>query len=256
MAYELKTLDRALEVCSVLARRSPLRLTDLARELGTNQTSTLRTLRVLERHGFVRRSQNGLDYYLGTRLVELGQAALAKIDVAADFQPWAMDLSRMLRATVHLGMLHGDSITVVAKVDEPQARVTYSSIGTRMPLNATAAGKAALALSNLPRDELARLVEPLRRYTENSITDMIELVAELDRTLTRGFSMELEEYNMGFGCVGSAFKVGHETYTVSVSAGILPSPQMLERGEHLRRAIEIFLDDHDGAFQGQPTLRS
>lgn len=250
MTYELKTLDRAFEVCNILARQSPMRLTDLAVQLGTSQTSMLRTLRVLERHGYIRRAQNGADYYLGARLVELGHAALATIDVVGDFLPSATDLSRLFGATVHIGMLHADAVTVVAKIDEPEARVTYSSVGTRMPLHATAAGKAALALSNLTAEEVAQRVEPLQQYTKYSIANLDQLLAELRRTADRGFSTEFEEYNIGFGCVGSALRVGDEIYTVSVSAGILPETEMLKRGDHLLQSIEQFLAEHHGAIRG------
>lgn len=240
MPYELQTLERALDLLLLLSRRQPQRLVDLTHGLGTNQTTALRTLRVLEARGFIRRVA-GQEYLLGSRLIELGHAAVGGIDVVAALHDRARRLSHSLSMTVHVGVLRDGAVTVVEKADAPGARVTYSTLGTRMPLHATAAGKASLAL--LPQIERERSLppEPMPAFTPHSITRHAALLADIEKTLDRGFSLEREEFNLGFGCAGWAFEVDHDRYAVSVSGPVAPMPEMMRRGEALVRMFGGFV---------------
>jgi IclR family acetate operon transcriptional repressor len=240
MAYELQTLERALELLAYLEADHPMRLVDLNRSAQTNATTTLRTLRVLERHGYVRRSASGMEYYLGPRLIELGQAATASIDMLSTVQPWTTELARSLNMTVHVGMLHAGAITIIAKLDPPDTRVRYSALGTRMPLHATAAGKASLALQKWSTSELEEAVSPMHSFTPSTIVEIGALQDSINEAAERGYSMEVEEYNVGFGCVGTSFRLNDEIYTVSLSGAIVPLDELMERGERLRASAVDF----------------
>jgi DNA-binding IclR family transcriptional regulator len=250
MAYELHTLERALNLLSILATEHPLRLNQLTERLDANQTTVLRMLRVLERHGFVRRTSNGREYQLGTRLAELGLSATSSIEITSAIRPWTSALSRRYTATTHVGLLRTNAVTVIAKIDAPESRVQYSSLGTRMPLHATAAGKAALAVLELPIEALAARTAPMAAFTPNSITDVKRLEDDLAQTTQRRFSIEYEEYNVGFACVGSAFELGDDVYTVSVSGAVVPHDELVERGQQLRDAMGDFLAQYAGAVRG------
>lgn len=248
MPYELKTLERALDLLLELAAMQPQRLVDLTTTLEVNQTSVLRTLRVLEARGMVRRS-SGQDYSLGPRLIELGQAAVEGLDVLESLRPWAISLSRSLAVTVHVGMLRGNAVTVIAKADAPEGRVKYSTLGTRMPLHATAAGKAALALREAAGEEPTRPADQLQAYTPHTITSVEDLSRDVAATVERGFSVELEEFNMGFCCVGSAFEIDGDIYTVSVSGLRIDESALLDRANMLLTSLSDFLTDYAGAVR-------
>src|SRR5690625_2993517 len=143
--YALGSVERAVRVLAALEGAPGARLTELGKSLGTNATTLLRTLRVLEEHGLVRRSESG-GYSLGTRLVELGHAASLAINVAEHLRGGLTELSRRFNVTAHVGMLRDQMVTVVEKIDPPTPLVRYSTLGTRMPLHATAAGKVVLTL--------------------------------------------------------------------------------------------------------------
>lgn len=246
MSYELQSLERALRLLSLLAGASDLRLTDIADGLGGNQTTALRTLRVLEQHGYVKRTSDGL-YRLGARLIELGAAAVESVDLPAELRPHMIALSQEFNATAHIGMLRDNMITVIDKVDPPDSPVRYSARGTRMPLHATAAGKAALALLAPEPLESLGLVEPLQPCTPHSARTLDQVRAAISETLARGFSTEREEYNLGFCCVGSAMSFGDELFTVSISGTTVPVDEMLRRGERLRSTVDAFRAGHGGA---------
>ncbi len=249
MGYELQSLDRALRVVSLIADGRGMRLTDIADGLGTNQTTAIRTLRVLEQHGYVRRTSRN-EYRLGTRLVELGAAVVDSLDLTNVLRPLIADLSREFEVTAHVGLLRDGMITVVSKVDSQDSPVRYSALGTRMPLNATAGGKAALAL--MPPAGLAALglADPLPAYTINSIVRTDHLRDEIRATLARGYSIEREEYNLGFCCVGTALQFGDDLFTVSLSGTLVAEDELDRRGRTLRESVDLLLRDYHGAVRG------
>ncbi|WP_022886792.1 IclR family transcriptional regulator [Glaciibacter superstes] len=247
--YELSSVDRALTILTILSRRPGIRLGELSTELGANQSTVLRALRVLQRHGFVRRGRSDVEYLLGTRLVELGQAALASIDIAQELRPLAARFSQMYNATAHIGMLRGGTMTVIDKVDPIDPVVRYSFLGARMPLHATAIGKAALAL--VGESLMTQLWdEPLRAHTPQTILDPPTLQADIDETQRRRFSVEQQEYQIGFGCVGSAFRIDGDVYAVSISGSLVDLPELIRRGEELRDGMDDFLAEHAGVAAG------
>jgi IclR family acetate operon transcriptional repressor len=247
--YELSSVDRALTVLSILAVQPRMRLAELSDKLGANPSTVLRALRVLERHGLVRRSPSEMEYVLGTRLVELGQSAVASIDIVQALRPLVRPLVSEFHATAHIGMVRTGMVTIVDKVDPPAPTVGYSAVGTRMPLHATAGGKAALALAGPPLlEELAGT--ELSAWTPHTITSLDALAADLDAIRSRRFSVEREEYHLGFGCVGSAMSVEGEIYTVSISGSLLDTGTLQDCGEKLRVAVDAFLAQHVGAVSG------
>ncbi len=250
MSYELQSVERAIELLDQLAAGRGLRLTELSTAMGANPTTVLRTLRVLTKAGFVRRDPRTQAYLLGTRLAELGNVALRNIDTTQVLRPWTSELSARCNVTAHVGMLRGNGVTIVDKVDPPRPLVRYSFLGTQMPLHATAAGKAVLALCGEELLDGAAL--PLPAYTVHSICDLHVLREDLEATRRRRYSMEKEEYQIGFGCVGTAFRLGEDVFAVSLS-GATPDVAVLDRhGEMLRSAIDDFLGQHVGAAVGFP----
>lgn len=247
--YELGSVDRALGVLTILATHPRARLAELSELMGAHSSTVLRTLRVLERHGLVRRTRGDVEYVLGTRLVELGHAAVAAIDIVPSLRPVVAPLVKEFRVTAHLGMLRQGMVTVVDKVDPPSPTVGYSAVGTRMPLHATAGGKAAAALAG------PALTAPLRNddleaCTPRSIRSVEVLAADLDQTRRRRFSIEREEYHLGFGCVATALAVDEDIYTVSLSGSLLEPELVRAAGERLRDAIDDFVAQHAGAVRG------
>ncbi|HWM33066.1 MAG TPA: IclR family transcriptional regulator [Pseudolysinimonas sp.] len=250
MSYENSSLDRALNIIEVVRLHPGLRLKDLSELVGANQTTVLRTARVLERHGLIRRDHPGLSYHLGTRLVELGNAAAKGLDAVASLRPIAERLSAQHGVTAHIGLLYDGMVTVVDKVDPRELLVRYSSLGTRMPLHATAAGKAVLAMVGPERMGEVGVREPLLPYGPNSISDLGVLSADITAARGRGYSIEREEYQAGFSCVGTAVSISDEIYAISLSGPTSTDGVLEDRGTSLREAASSYVREHQGVARG------
>lgn len=240
--FKLGSVERAIAALGALEETPGARLTELSNILKSNAATMLRTLRVLEKHGLVRRSGTG--YTLGARLVELGHAAALAVNVVEDLRGGLSDLSRHFNVTAHVGMLRDGMITVIEKLDPPAPLVRYSTLGTRMPLHATAGGKAALALLeslSIPVDLDAL---DLERYTPATITSSERLHEEISRIREHQFGMEFGEYQVGFSCVGTALRVDGDVYTMSLSGQQVDESVLVERGSELVKVCDSFVRRH------------
>lgn len=241
--YSLGSVERALRVLAELERNPNARLAELSRALEANSTTVLRALRVLEDAGFVRRS--GPDTYaLGTRLVELGLAASQSLDLPREVHSGLVDLARLFNVTAHIGMLRDQAITIVGKIDPPSPLVRYSTLGSRMPLHASAAGKAALALQHKATGMTDLSTMSMEAFTDKTITDSADLLDDIVRTGERRYSVEESEFQVGFSCVGSAIQIGGEIYTLSLSGPHATTASLSERGTRLVDFVQSFHESH------------
>ncbi len=96
---------------------------------------------------------------------------------------------------------HGQAVYVHRACGKHAIR-TNPGPGKRIPIHATAAGKAILAF--LPRERAQEIVDRrgLPARTENTITDRDELFEELELIRDRGYAINQEENVRGVRAVG------------------------------------------------------
>lgn len=156
-------------------------------------------------------------YHLGHHLFELGMRASVErrlIDVAT---PFLGDLYERTHEIAHLGLREGSEVVYVAKVGAHRQVRSPSRIGGRMPLHATAIGKALLAF--LPEDEQRDvLAGPLARLAPRTITAPGLLRAELARIAEQGVAFEYEESAVGLNCVAAPVLDADDRVVAAVSA--------------------------------------
>src|SRR5262249_49426772 len=190
--YTITSLQRGLRLLSLFAlQEKGLLASDVARLSGLPVSTVHRFLANLESSGFLSCDRAGV-YHLGPACVSLGQAARGQFDVRRASLPHLQELNHDTRETVHLTVRHGLSAVYVEKLDSPEPLRIHSRIGATIPLYCTAVGKVLLAY--LPESERESVVEQLelKRFTENTASNVQELHAELQRTRRNGFACDLE----------------------------------------------------------------
>lgn len=142
------------------------------------------------------------DYHLGGLLFELGMLASVERTLLEVATPFLEDLYERTHETVHLGVREGAEVVYVAKVTGHRQVKAPSRIGGRMPLHATAVGKALLAFAG-EDVRVAVLTGPLERRTPRTITAPGRLRQQLDGIVEAGVSFEFEEAVAGVVCVAA-----------------------------------------------------
>lgn len=201
-AGDVPALRKGLSVLQLLADAGPLTMAEIQRGADLNKTMTFRLLRVLRELGYVRQDAVSRRYALALKLLELGNAVAAGMDVVSVSQPLLDDLAAEFDETINLGVMDGGQVVYVAMVERQHGLRMTSRVGGRDGLHSTSIGKAILAyLPDAQRDAILSTF-PLPRLTPRTVTDVGALRAELIRTRVRGYAIDDGENEEGGRCVG------------------------------------------------------
>lgn len=187
---------------------------DLRARTGLPKATLHRTLASLVGVRLLDRAPDG--YHLSRQVFELGMRAAVERTLLEVATPFLEDVYEATHETVHLAVREGSEVVYVAKLGGHRQATSPSRIGGRMPLHATAVGKALLAHAD-EDTKVAVLTGPLARRTPRTITAPGRLRAQLDRVLTEGVAYEFEESAVGLNCVAAAVLDGHERAVAAVS---------------------------------------
>ncbi|KFF59400.1 IclR family transcriptional regulator [Cryobacterium sp. MLB-32] len=168
-------------------------LTEISQQSGLPQSTAHRLLGELEEWGAVQRDAQGR-YQIGLRLWELGQHAGRRLrDVA---RPYLQDLFGLTQETVHLAIRDGTEVLYIDRVYGSRRVPQASRVGGRLPLHATAVGRAILAFEDgWVRD--AVLGGPLAQTTPFTKVDPEALRRELAKVREQNFALASEEVRLG-----------------------------------------------------------
>jgi IclR family acetate operon transcriptional repressor len=178
-------VDKALDLVEAVARSDrPLRLSELADELGLHRATAYRVLVDLVRRGWVLRAG---DHYLpGTAVLQLSRAAAAH-SLAALARPVLETLSERTGMMVNLQVLEADRSRVIDVVRPRRLEMITHLRDELLPVHRFAGPMALVALL----DERARA--PYLRAAEEAghpLDGDQGLLADLDRVVRTGYAVE------------------------------------------------------------------
>jgi DNA-binding IclR family transcriptional regulator len=179
-----------------------LSLNELAGRAGLPLSTTYRLASELVAWGGLERRTGG-GYRVGPRLWEVGMVVPQATKLRDVVRPFMQDLHEATQHSVALVVLDG---LAALRVEEITASTNGSSMRSRrtvrLPLHATAAGRALLAFS--PGELVASLAElGLRRYTERTVVVPAQLMRTLAHIRSAGVAIAEEELTPGSWSVAS-----------------------------------------------------
>jgi DNA-binding IclR family transcriptional regulator len=155
-------------------------------------------------------------FHLSGYLFALGMRASVERGLLEVATPFLEDLYERTHETVHLGLREGTEVVYVAKMGGHRQARAPSRLGGRMPLHATAIGKALLAFApDAVRAEV--LAAPLPRLAPRTVTSPLLLGRQLDQVAEAGVAFEAEESAVGIVCVGAPILDGDDLAVAAVS---------------------------------------
>lgn len=175
-------------------------------------------------------------YRLSRLVFELGMRASMERTLLEVAIPFLEELCEQTRETVHLGVREGHEVVYVAKMGGHRQAASPSSLGGRMPLHATAIGKALLAWAPQPViDEV--LAARLPRISPRTIVNRSVLRQQLHDVVERGLAFEAEESAPGITCVAAPILDENDAVIAGVSVtGPLGRFQPARHGTAVRAA--------------------
>ena len=189
--------------------RMSLSLADLARVTGLPSSTVHRIARELVEWGGLERTPRG-DYMVGIRLWEIAARSRRSYGLRETAMPFLQGLFDLTRQHVQVAVIDGADALLVEKISAPGAVRTIGRVGGRLPLHASAVGKALLAFS--PADTQERiLARDLPAYTPLTLTCARVLRRELAETRLSGIALVHEEMTIGaVSCAAPILGPRHE----------------------------------------------
>jgi IclR family acetate operon transcriptional repressor len=242
----VRSVQRALELLSVVAHGEELSLAKLAGATALAPSTAHRLLSTMLELGFVQQDGESRKYGPGPRLLGLVSAAeqrLAALRTAA--LPHMTELATACGETAHLTILDGPQVVFIDQVLGQGTIRVEVRVGSRMDAHVTAAGKALLAWQ--PEGYLEPLLSAgLRSFTPNTITDPEMLRRDLAGVRERGWASELEEHELGAGCVAAPIMPAAGTPLASLSVSgptsRLRPDEFATLGSRIREAADRVAD--------------
>ncbi|QAY62215.1 IclR family transcriptional regulator [Xylanimonas allomyrinae] len=247
--YRIESVDRAMQLLTLLAERSQVSVTEAAAELGIAPSSAHRLLTTMAGRGFVLQGARRL-YRAGPALLVAGSAARGTSSVISRLRPVLQALHDDVDETVHLQVLVGADAQFVDGIEAtPSLRVALRT-GARMPAYCTSGGKAMLAA--LPEPAVAALHSGgLRPWPFQRLHTLDELAAELAQVRARGYGVNRDESEVGVVATGVAAGAAPDDPVAAISLAV-PSPRYDDvRAARLAQRLLAARDEAVRALRGR-----
>jgi DNA-binding IclR family transcriptional regulator len=202
-ARRVEAVERAIAVLDALADAVELGTNEIARRTGINASSVSRLLSTLGAAGLVDQVDETGRYRLGLRLVELGNAALARLDVRELARPHLRALVAATGETATLSVPGDEFAITVDFVRSPASVQSVAQVGRPSVPHATAAGKVMLAFG-----QVSLSGGTLKAYTPHTIVDRSQLERELTRVRSQGWAQAVREREEDLNAIAAPVRDG------------------------------------------------
>ncbi|MFZ4289433.1 IclR family transcriptional regulator [Variovorax sp. HJSM1_2] len=205
-----------LECFSTVNRH--LTLAQIATMSGMPRPTAHRMLAAMKEIGFIEQDTRNGSYGLGIRLFELGNIALANMDILREAKPFIDRLCKLSGESSHLGVFNGFQVVVVDREESSDRHLSGTRLSESSPAHCTGVGKALLAFQ---RSEVVEQViaAGLKVYTPTTISTAGALRKELIAIRKRGYAIDNAEHEVWVRCAAAPIRnsSGHVFASVSVT---------------------------------------
>jgi DNA-binding IclR family transcriptional regulator len=229
------SVDRAFAILETFEReRRPLSMKDLAESCRIPASTCHSLVHALIRRAYLYQTGQRKDLYPTRRLYDIGATVLAHDPILQRLEPAMEALRAATRETVILGKRQKAEIVYLEVLESPEV-IRYSARpGDTKPLHSTCIGKALL--SALGSDELRALLadQGMARITAATITDVEDLVADIEQGRRRGCFVTRGENVPDVSAYALPVAINNELFGLAVAG---PSHRMDVRDDEICAAL-------------------
>ncbi|RYL88116.1 IclR family transcriptional regulator [Sporolactobacillus sp. THM7-4] len=197
-----KSASRVMDILTLISTtKVPLGVSEISRELNIPKSSTFDVLDTMVKKGFLELNSETKTYRLGLKSFEVGSTYLLNTDLHRVAAPFLEKLMEQTGETAFLAVESDGEIVYLDKMETPSTLRTTATLGTRSPMYSTGLGKAILAA--YPDSKVFELMKnkTFIKRTSKSITNINELIADLNRIRKRGYSIDNRENEDEVFCI-------------------------------------------------------
>ena len=214
-----RTLQRGLQILELLSSvKRGMELHEIAKQMELPKSTAHNLVHTLVDCGYIMSDSHGR-FQLTPKTYEIGAAGMQDMDIGHALRRCMRHAFNECNETMHLGVLSGPDVVYIDKIESTQSIRMTSRIGSRLPLYATAMGKAFLAA--MPDADIRKLYpeKTLPKLTEHTVSSLDELLAQIRRIREAGYAWEDQENAENVSCVAVSIldRDLHPAYALSFS---------------------------------------
>lgn len=191
----VRSLVKGFRVLEAFTAQEPeLTIAEVARKAGLDNATAFRLLNTLTEIGYAERIPNSRKFRLGLKVLDLGFSAIARSDLRTRARPILRSLTGEINEAASIGVMDGSDILYVERMQAGFVRLGVDiRIGSRIPVYSSAIGHAILAW--LPRETQISILQlqPRKKLTDTTPTDLDEILERLVRVRERGYAISDQE---------------------------------------------------------------
>ena len=199
----IHSIKKASDILALFGNeKKPLGITELTRRLNLPKSTIATIVNTLEAIGYLEKDPFSTKYRFGPQLVQLGLKCVASLDLITIARAWMERFSFQFMEPINLGMLVGDSVMIIMRVEPENRYMAFPRSGSTVPLHTTCIGKAILAY--MDRANRNQILENYKfvQLTPNTITTKGEFLKELAKVKKTGVSFDRQESISGLAGIG------------------------------------------------------
>jgi IclR family transcriptional regulator, acetate operon repressor len=207
-----------LEILEYFARtQKPATLAELADHFGWPRSSTFNLLMTLSEKGYLYEPRPRAGYYPTPRWLVMARQISDVEPLPAWTHALISDLSKETGETSSIVAPSGTMAVFIDVVESVAAIRYFATIGHRVPIHATASGRALLLqYSREERDSLYRKIE-FKQYGASTPISIDAVETELRRSIERGYCMSCGDYSRDLAGAAIPLPIGDRRLSVVVA---------------------------------------
>lgn len=202
MIKKVPAIYRTVNVLEYVAKHQRATLSDIHKNLSLAKSSTYLIIMSMMETGLLRKNPDNT-FSLGMKLYELGNQAVAHLNLTSEAWPYMKNLRDQTRLTVHIGFIDGTEAIYLGKIDGLESVIPNTWEGKRLSLHSSSLGKVLMAWMDETELETTLAHLTFSANTANTITSKQALRDELSKVREYYVAFDHEEDVAGIACVAS-----------------------------------------------------
>jgi DNA-binding IclR family transcriptional regulator len=211
-SYQAPALSKGLEVLEFLSGAAePYAVSELARALGKSRNEIYRMVIVLEREGYLARTDTDR-FRITRKIFEVAMRAPPHRNLLSKALPEMERLSAQTLQSCHLTVASGTDMVTVARVESPDVLGFSVSVGYRRPLNQSTSGHVLYAWQSDAVREAWRNATPSKEDRER----WTAIARQADAIREMGFFLSPSLYVDAVTDIAAPVMIGHSPVAIAV----------------------------------------
>lgn len=239
----LAAVERTFIVIEALAKEvNGLSVSELENRTKLSKSMISRILSTLKEGHYVEQDPDTRFYRLSFEFLSIAFRYFDALNLEGIFLPIMQKITQKTKQLVQLAVVKNESIYFIQKVEGDSNLRVATMVGKKAPYHATAVGKVWLA--SLDEQTVIRITSKygLKAYTENTITDIYELLKDLEKTRQQGYAVANEEINKNV--IAVAVPIYESKHSKRVIASIVVAGASVEMSSAKIEKIANLVKDH------------